>query len=534
MRRGCEHRELQIQIRTGVEMERRQFFKNSAIAGASPAFSGTKVWAKVQGMNILFMSRCVISPLRKYGFVFLLTAMSASLWASSALATHAASPLAPTPPMGWNSWDSYGAAVTEPEVKSVADTMSKQLKQYGWQYVVVDIEWYAPHPPRGSHYPAGAEVTMDAYGRLLPATNRFPSAANGAGFRALADYVHARGLKFGIHIMRGIPRQAVEENTPILGSSLHAADIADKKHICTWNPDMYGIDMSKPGAQQYYDSIVALYASWGVDFIKADDMAPPFEQRRPEWEALHKAILKTGRPTVLSLSGVFSLSGPGPSGVARSLRQNAQMWRISNDIWDLWHSTVPYPQGLGDQFPRVAQWAGLAEPGHWPDADMLPLGSLGPTPGLGEPRQTRLTHDEQRTLMTLWTIARSPLMFGGDLAGNSLDNDPWTKSLLTNPEVLAIDQHSRNNHPAYAQGPIHSWIADSATPAKLKYLAVFNLGDEAANLSLDWSSFGISWKAVQVLDLWQRSTLGTKTKLSVTIPAHGCVYYTLTPISSGK
>lgn len=520
-------------------MEWSQFLKNPAIAGAAPALSWTKVWAKVHEMNITRMSRCVISPLRRYGFVFLLIANSGSPSASFASATPAALPLAPIPPMGWNSWDSYGAAVTEAEVKSVADTMSKELQQFGWQYVVVDIEWYAPSaPPNGNRKP-GAQVTMDAYGRLLPATNRFPSASDGAGFRALADYVHARGLKFGIHIMRGIPRQAVEENTPILGSSLHAVDIADKQHPCRWNNyDMWGIDMSKPGAQQYYDSIAALYASWGVDLIKADDMSPPFEQRLPEIEALHKAILKTGRPIVLSLSGIFSpSSGPVPPGMARSLRQNAQMWRISDDVWDQWKLLLR-------QFEVEQNWAPYIGRVHtWPDADMLPLGRIG-APGEGNGRRASgerggrgnslLTHDEQRTLMTLWTIARSPLMFGGDLAGNSLDSDPWTKSLLTNPEVLAIDQHSRNNHPAYAQGPIRGWIAEGAKPVKLKYLAVFNLGDEAANLRLDWSSFGISWKSVQVRDLWQRSALGTKTKLSVTIPAHGCVYYALIPISDRK
>ena len=113
---------------------------------------------------------------------------------------------------------------------------------------------------------------MDEYGRLMPAVNRFPSSANGAGFKPLADYVHSKGLKFGIHIMRGIPRQAVERNLPIRGTSYHAADVADKDNGCRWNPDMWGVDTTKPGSQVYYDSIADLYASWGVDFIKADDM----------------------------------------------------------------------------------------------------------------------------------------------------------------------------------------------------------------------------------------------------------------------
>src|SRR5450432_1801131 len=227
-------------------------------------------------------------------------------------------PLAPTPPMGWNSWDSYGTTVREAQVKANADVMARDLARYGWQYVVVDIQWYEPNA-QGHDYKPGAPLVMDGYGRLTPAINRYPSAANGAGFKALADYIHGKGLKFGIHIMRGVPRQAVEKNTPILNSSHHAAEIADKKNICEWNPDMYGVDMSEPGAQDYYDSIAALYAGWGVDFIKADDMSRPYEQRQPEVAALSAAIRKSGRPIVLSLS-----PGPAPIPQAADLRKNSQ------------------------------------------------------------------------------------------------------------------------------------------------------------------------------------------------------------------
>jgi hypothetical protein len=172
-----------------------------------------------------------------------------------------------TPPMGWNSWDSYGTTVREDQVKANADVMAARLLKLGWNYIVVDIQWYEPNA-QGHDYKPGARLLMDSYGRLIPATNRFPSAAGDRGFGPLAAYVHGKGLKFGIHIMRGIPRQAVNENTPIWHSQYHAAEIADRTHVCEWNPDMYGIDMSKPGAQDYYDSIAALYASWGVDFVR--------------------------------------------------------------------------------------------------------------------------------------------------------------------------------------------------------------------------------------------------------------------------
>ncbi len=213
--------------------------------------------------------------------------------------------LAPVPPMGWNSWDAYGTTIKENEVKANADAMASVLKKNGWQYIVVDIQWYEPNAQAHGYRP-NAQLAMDSYGRLIPAANRFPSSANGKGFKPLADYVHSKGLKFGIHILRGIPRQAVAQNVLILNSNVHAADVADKQNLCKWNTDMYGVDMSKPGAQDYYDSIVAQYAKWGVDFIKADDMSRPYH--KAEIEALHRAIVKSGRPNC-----VESFPGPRPA-----------------------------------------------------------------------------------------------------------------------------------------------------------------------------------------------------------------------------
>ncbi len=223
--------------------------------------------------------------------------LAASAWAAGP-ATVAA-----TPPMGWNSWDCYGTAVTEAQVKANADYMAKHLKQHGWQYVVVDIQWSEPHAQAHGYRPDAA-LAMDEYGRLIPAVNRFPSSAGGQGFKPLADYVHSLGLRFGIHIMRGIPRRAAKANLPVFGSKVRAGAIADPYSLCPWNSDMYGVDMSRAGAQDYYDSILKMYAGWGVDYIKADDIARP--AHREEIAALHRAILKTGRPIVLSLS-------PGPA-----------------------------------------------------------------------------------------------------------------------------------------------------------------------------------------------------------------------------
>ena len=206
---------------------------------------------------------------------------------------------APNPVLGWNSWDIFGTTVTEQQAKEQADAMVQHLLPSGYKYFTVDIQWYEPNS-KGHSYKKGAKLTMDEYGRLTPGLKKFPSAAGGKGFKPLADYVHSKGLKFGIHIMRGIPKQAVEQNTPVLGTNVKAQDIAITKSICHWNPDMYGVDATKPEGQAYYQSIIQMYADWGVDFIKVDDISRPYNEiQQAEIEAIRKAIDKTGREIVL-------------------------------------------------------------------------------------------------------------------------------------------------------------------------------------------------------------------------------------------
>lgn len=419
--------------------------------------------------------------------------------------------LAPTPPMGWNSWDSFGTTVTEDEVKANAAYMAERLAAHGWQYIVVDIQWSDPHP-KTHGYRAEADLAMDEFGRLIPATTRFPSASN--GFKPLADYVHGKGLKFGIHIMRGIPRRAVAANLPVFGTKFHAADIADKQSVCRWNTDMYGVDVSRPGGQEYYDSIAQMYAAWGVDFIKADDMMSyPTGDHNAEIAALHKAILKTGRPIVLSLS-----PGTRNTEFASFLSENAQMWRISGDFWDRWDD-------LKKQFARLRTWSPFVKQGHWPDADMLPLGHIGVRAERGDPRMSLLTHDEQTTLMTLWTVARSPLMFGGNLP----DNDPFTLDLITNDEVLEVDRKATSSHELFTRGDQVAWVAEIAgSPAK--YLAVFNIGDSGERtVDVKWSQLNLPAKCT-VRDLWAHKELGAAADgKSFKLAPHAAAFYKLTP-----
>ncbi|MDW8381411.1 MAG: NPCBM/NEW2 domain-containing protein [Verrucomicrobiota bacterium] len=355
------------------------------------------------------------------------------------------------PPMGWNSWDSFGTTVTEEQTRAQAEVMARHLQPYGWEYIVVDIQWYEPHA-RGYGYRAGAELSMDEWGRLWPATNRFPSAAHGAGFKPLADYVHSRGLKFGLHLMRGIPREAVHRNTPVLGTTWHARDIADSNNICPWNPDMYGVDSRHPGAQAWYDSVFRLLASWGVDYVKVDDISRLNHDHEGEIACIRRAIDRCGRPMVLSLS-----PGETPLTAGDHVVRHANLWRISDDFWDNWAA-------LWEQFERLHQWTPFGGPGHWPDADMLPLGVLE----FGR-RTTRFTQDEQITLMTLWCVARSPLMFGGDLTRL----DAWTLSLLTNREVLRIHQRSMGNRQLFRNGDLIAWTARDPD-SKDHYVALFH------------------------------------------------------------
>jgi hypothetical protein len=413
--------------------------------------------------------------------------------------------------MGWNSWDSYGTTVREEQVKANADVMARDLASHGWKYIVVDIQWYEPNA-QGHDYQPGAKLSMDEYGRLTPAVNRFPSSANGAGFKPLADYVHSKGLKFGIHIMRGIPRQAVEENTPINGTQHHAADVADKDNFCRWNPDMWGVDTTKPGAQSYYDSIAQLYASWGVDFIKADDMGSHLYQPA-EIKALALAIRKTGRPMVLSIS-----PGPAPISEAEFFEKYAHMWRISDDFWDDWKL-------LKKQFDYTRDWAEyVGKNDTWPDADMLPFGKLRVTAKEGGGTPSKFTPDEQQTVMTLWSIFRSPLIFGGDLPSLDLA----TLTLITNDEVLTVNQHSDHNHQSLQEKNIRAWTADVPNSSD-RYVALFNLRDSSARVNLPWSKLGVSANSAGVRDLWTHASLGRQNGVQVELRPHASILYRISP-----
>ncbi len=420
-----------------------------------------------------------------------------------------------TPPMGWNSWDCYGAAVTEEQLLKNAEYMARNLKRYGWQYVVCDIQWYEPNAV-DNDYNNFTELCMDSYSRLIPAPNRFPSSANGKGFAPIAEKIHSMGLKFGIHIMRGIPRQAVHRNTPILGSNKTARDIAHHFSVCSWNTDMYGVDYRREGAQEYYDSLFEMYAEWGVDFVKVDDICVtefrkwdnPYSAKE-EIEMIRKAIDKTGRNIVLSLS-----PGPAQLSVAEHLGANANMWRLTGDFWDDWGKLL-------EMFERCNEWSPFVKEGCWPDCDMLPLGRISKNGSCHGPqnRYTQFTRDEQITLMSLWCIFRSPLMFGGELN----ENDDFTLSLITNPEIIAVNQRSGKGKQVYNDGQTVVWTAESERACALA--AVFNISDEKRDITLNLSELSLPEKGV-LRDLWKRADIKeVNGSFGVTLNAHGAAVF---------
>jgi alpha-galactosidase len=432
--------------------------------------------------------------------------------------------IASTPPLGWNSWDAYGLTINEADYRANT-TVLAGLRQYGWEFSVIDEGWYMQDPFADTV--EARKYIWDEHGILIPDTVRFPSAANGAGFKPIADWVHAQGLKFGVHIVRGIPRQVVKENLPIADSNFHAADAADTGSPCPWDQGNWGVRDNAAG-QAYYDSMLKLYASWGLDFIKVDCISDhPY--RPTEIRQIAEAIRKTGRPIVLSLS-------PGPTQLdhVAEVARYAQMWRITDDHWDGWtfkHDppTAEFPFGLKDEFDRIAQWAPHVKPGNWPDPDMLPQGWLGPHPGKDQARATSYTREEQRTEVTLWAISRSPLILGANLTRL----DEFTRSLITNKEVLDLNQSAIESKPGLT--PLKAgdklsaiqryWYARTGGAHPKQYIAVFNLADAATASTLPWMVFHLKDKPHAVFDVWNQKHLLAAKALRVELPPHACALF---------
>lgn len=414
---------------------------------------------------------------------------------------------AKTPPCGWNSWDCFGAGVNEEQLIANADYMTKHLKQYGWEYIVCDIQWYEPKAC-SNDYNNFAELCCDEYGRLVPAENRFPSSKGGKGFKPIADYIHSLGLKFGIHIMRGIPRQAVHADLPIKDSEYTARQVAHHFSVCSWNTDMYGMK-NCDGAQDYYNSIIKMYADWGVDYIKCDDIAVtefrkwdnPYSADY-EIEMLRNAIDSCGREIVLSLS-----PGPALRDKAEHLKANANMWRLTGDFWDLW-------EHLYAMFDKCEEWQGVRGVGSYPDCDMLPIGRISKLCSYhgAQNRMSNFTHNEHYTLMTLWGIFGSPLMIGGNMP----ENDDFTLSLLNNAEYMNMHRTVKNSRMlSRNEENGKGYIIWDGENEDSRFVALFNTDEkpitintaEKINIFVDGS-----------YDIWQKCTVSEN---DITVQPHG-------------
>lgn len=439
---------------------------------------------------------------------------------------------ATTPPMGWNSYDAYHGAVTEKQFLQAVDTLEKKLLPLGYNLATIDFCWFNPgpegwDPANWSTFPLRQtrdekgmlipKLAMDNYGRLLPSENRFPSAKNDVGFKVIGEYLHSKNMKFGIHIMRGIARQAVELNTPIKNTIYFAKDIVKLQDTCKWNNNMYGVDPFKPGAQEYYNSLFELYAEWGVDFVKVDDISAPTYHSK-EIELIRKAIDNSGRPMVLSLS-----CGETFISYANHLEANANMYRISIDFWDKWEK-------VAHMFDLAYAWQPLINRGTYPDLDMIPIGNLCLTDyplqeESGDKTQhfSRLTKDEQETMITLWCFAKSPLIWGGDPLSSNLEDF----EMISNKELIHINQTSIGNRQTanfVYEGMGRKdriWLAESEDGNE-KYIAFFNLGEEPRDLQ-----FYFHWEywdgTYEIIDLWSNENRGVFSEefTATNIPPHG-------------
>ncbi|KAF8015652.1 hypothetical protein BT93_H1238 [Corymbia citriodora subsp. variegata] len=399
-------------------------------------------------------------PLSSFSFFFLLLVVSVS-----------SQERASTPPRGWNSYDSFSWTISEEEFLKNAEILSQKLHAHGYEYAVVDYLWYRRKVPGAGHDSEGFDV-IDEWGRMIPDPDRWPSSKGGKGFTDVANKVHSMGLKFGIHVMRGISTQAVNANPPILdtttgrayeesGRVWHAQDIALKEQTCAWMPHGFmSVNTDLGAGKAFLRSLYQQYASWEVDFIKndcvfGDDLKineiTYISEVRCDGSLSFIHLLTLSFPQMKTevlrahnRSILYSLS-PGTSvtpDMAKAVSGLTNMYRITGDVWDTW-ADVAEPFDIARDFAAAKMIGSSSLLGtSWPDLDMLPLGYLtDPAANEGPHRNCRLTIQEQRTQVTLWSIAKSPLMFGGDLR----NLDDTTFSLITNPTLLEINSYSSNN-----------------------------------------------------------------------------------------
>lgn len=377
--------------------------------------------------------------------------------------------LALSPPMGWSSWSSLLINVDESAIKAIAQIQASSLKSAGYVYVNVDAGWYL-----------NPDLGIDSNGRWIADPSKFPS-----GMQALGDYIHSLGLKFGIYVTPGIPKLAVTQNTPVEGTPYHASDIAipTQTEITYLGGTMYALDYTKPGAQEFVNSWANLFAAWGADYLKLDAAG---DTNIPDIKAWSTALIQTGRPIHFELANNLDPSN------AAVWRQYSNGWRISTDIESYNGTTLTDWDHVALRFALEPNWLAAPGPGGWNDLDSLEVG--GAADGLSA--------DERQSMLTFWALSASPLLVGDDLRGL----DSLGMQLLTNPEVIKIDQNGLAAAPFNTASPQEVWAA--LEPDGSYAVGLFNLSSVAASIDVPWSSLGFTGAAT-VRDLWASVDLGS-------------------------
>ncbi|XP_057833998.2 alpha-galactosidase isoform X1 [Cryptomeria japonica] len=486
---------------------------------------------------------------------------------------------ASTPPRGWNSYDSFSWTITEEQFLDNVKVVADKLLTHGYEYVVVDYLWYRRFVPGAYTNSLGFDV-IDEWGRPIPDPVRWPSSKGGKGFTNIADRVHKMGLKFGIHVMRGISTQAVNANTPIMGPNglpyqergrnWRASDIGLRNEACKWmSAGFMSVDPNLAASKAFLRSLYQQYAEWGVDFVKHDCVFGD-DLNVNEISTVSEILKGFEHPIVYSLSPGTHVTPH----MANKISTLVNMYRITGDDWDTWNDVEGH-FNVSRNFARHGLIGAQGLLGKsWPDLDMLPFGRLSSVGSNEGPHRTsNLTVDEQKTQMTLWAMAKSPLMFGGDLRNI---NDQTLK-LITNPMVLSINAYSTNNkeisHILHIEQSLHSnptriqvfldsnpirgskigpnnkagiWIANGSKTGEL-YMALFNLRDVTSIISVkvkdvmeifkggdindkneSYHLNSTSERKCTYQDVWNDRDLGViSDKISMEIPSHGCALFVI-------
>ena len=422
-----------------------------------------------------------------------------------------------SPILGWNSYNCYGSQINGKLTSENLDAFIQKLKPYGYEYFVLDAGWYRHYDIKpGEIWPTDGDkayLNIDEYGRFIPSEVNFPD-----GFKEIVEHAKAHGIIFGIHLMRGIPREAVKKNLPIKGTRYFARDIADVNDTCNWSSLNYGVDMDKAGAQEYYNSIIELVASWGVGFIKYDDIV----HKPREINAVANALEKFAPDMVLSIS-----PGNDIDPEYFETYRRADMIRISRDIWDL-------KEDLEITFERWEEILPYADKGFWLDMDMIPLGHIRINypltlnklrSGRGYERMDNFSYAQKKTFITQRAMAASPLFMGGALTSSP----KIVFELITDMDMLACNQNGVTGELVTRisdySTKIDVWKTPHKSMANEGWIGVFNRNQYMELIKFEKEELGLD-KTVsyKLYNIWGKEIIEDADTFTFAIPADDVIF----------